>query len=219
MLIEDIMGGHLPKMIMLDLDGTLVDSVPSLSIAINKMMSELQGPLMSEASVRGWVGNGAAVLVERALSSVGMESSYSQAYEFFLSSYRECLSNDLIAYPRVHEFLDLAKGLGIQLAIVTNKPTQFTLPVLKSVNLDKYFETLICGDTYSERKPSPLPLIRLIERFDLHHSDVLMVGDSIHDKMAAERAVVEFCGVSYGYNHGEALKAKWVVDNLVSLFK
>jgi phosphoglycolate phosphatase len=217
-LIKKIMGGCLPDLIMLDLDGTLVDSVPSLALAINDMLALQAVDPVDEDLVRAWVGNGASKLVERALAQVALDVSFDEAYNAFLAAYQHRLSERLVLYSGVIEFLNQARSLGIRLMVVTNKPSAFTLPVLQAVSIDKYFEGWVCGDTFSKKKPDPMPIIETLGKFDLHHTNALFIGDSVNDQYAAEAASVAFCGVPYGYNHGKPLNAQWIVESLSDLF-
>jgi phosphoglycolate phosphatase len=217
-LIKKLFDGRLPKLVMLDLDGTLVDSVPSLASAVNDMLLELGCSEVDEVQVRGWVGNGALTLVKRALMNVGENERVDEGYNAFLRAYENRLSEQLILYRGVEEFLFKARSLNIRLAVVTNKPTRFTLPVLQSVNIDHYFDFLVCGDTYPRKKPDPMPLVKSFEQCAFLCSEVLMIGDSINDQAAAEAARVKFCGVPYGYNHGQVLDSEWLVESLDRLF-
>ncbi|WP_293264241.1 phosphoglycolate phosphatase [Neptunomonas sp.] len=205
MLIKTLFNGHLPRLVIFDLDGTLVDSVPDLSLAVDRALLALGLSEVGEANVRLWVGNGAQVLIERALRHVLLEvpeKVFDQAYLLFLKEYECCLASRSRLYPGVLETLTLLKEMKIPMAVVTNKPIAFTHPVLRGLGVDSYFASVLGGDSLPAKKPDPLPLNTLIQEYNLSASQVLMVGDSMSDVSAARSAECPVVAVSYGYNHG-----------------
>jgi len=172
-----------PKLILLDLDGTLVDSVPDLAFCIDETMKQCDLPERGEAAVRSWVGNGAKRLVERALVNdmEGHSSSelLDRAMGIFMSIYSENVSIRSRLYPGVLEGLDhLASIPDLTIGCVTNKPEAFTIPLLKSLGLADRFEIVLSGDSLPEKKPHPLPLLHAAEKFGVRPEDAVMVGDS-----------------------------------------
>ena len=189
-----------------DLDGTLLDSVPDLTKAIQLTLAELNLPNQPLDSVRGWVGNGARVLVKRALSgNIKAEvpsDLFDIAYPIFLKHYAEHLNENSVLYNGVEQTLQALKDADILLACITNKPEQFTLPLLKELGLLELFDKVVCGDTFKHRKPHPMPLLETANFFNVSPTQAIMVGDSVNDIAAAQAAGFYSICVDYGY-HGE----------------
>ena len=197
------------KVILFDLDGTLIDSAPDLAVAVNHMLETLNRATFSENIIRFWVGNGAQVLVRRALSGQSEINEdldpvlFENALEIFLSFYAQNLAVTTVTYPNVPTTLNTLKEAGYRLAIVTNKPFDFVAPILKGLNLDGLFELHLGGDSLSQKKPDPAPLLHVCEQLDVTVEQCVMVGDSKNDILAANAAKMQSIGVSYGYNYGE----------------
>ena len=199
-----------PGMILIDVDGTLVDSVPDLAFCIDEMMRRLGREPRGETRVRDWVGNGVERLVRRAL--VGRldgepdEAEFDRAYPVFLELYADNTSKRSLLYPGVVDGLDYLKAAGYALGCVTNKAEQFTIPLLRDLGIDEYFSIVICGDTLEHKKPHPAPLLHAAEFFKVSPAQSLMVGDSISDVTAARAAGFQIACLPYGYNHGEDIR-------------
>ena len=199
-----------PGMILIDVDGTLVDSVPDLAFCIDEMMRRLGREPRGETRVRDWVGNGVERLVRRAL--VGRldgepdEAEFDRAYPVFLDLYADNTSKRSLLYPGVVDGLDYLKAAGYALGCVTNKAEQFTIPLLRDLGIDEYFSIVICGDTLEHKKPHPAPLLHAAEFFKVSPAQSLMVGDSISDVKAARAAGFQIACLPYGYNHGEDIR-------------
>lgn len=216
------------QLLIFDLDGTLVDSVPDLANAINKMLITLGRKPFSEQEVRTWVGNGAQVLVERALIASASENTnqlslpssevVSKALSIFLAMYREFVCVDSVLYPNVLETLKILKLHGYRLAIITNKPIEFVAPILDKLGLNGLFELVLGGDSLSAKKPDPLPLLHLSEHLGIARQHCLMVGDSKNDILAAQRANMQSVGLTYGYNYDEEI-ASYNPDFVADDFK
>jgi len=195
-----------PKMILIDVDGTLVDSVPDLAYCVDEMMKQLDLPVRGESAVRDWVGNGVERLVRRALvnqiEGEPEDELFTKAYPIFLELYAVNTSQRSTLYPGVKQALDSFKADGYLIGCVTNKAEQFTLPLLKDLGLFEYFAIIICGDTLARKKPDPLPLLHAAEFFAVKAIDSLMLGDSMSDVKAARAAGFQIICMSYGYNHG-----------------
>ena len=195
-----------PKLVMIDVDGTLVDSVPDLAYCVDQMMIRLEMPIRGEERVRHWVGNGVPRLVERALTEEldGFPSNeaFDKAYPIFLDLYAQNSSVRSTLYEGVIEGLDYLKSKDCLLGCVTNKAEQFTLPLLKSLGIIDYFGIVISGDTLEKKKPDPLPLIHGANFFKINPKECLMLGDSVSDVKAARAAGFQIICMSYGYNHG-----------------
>ncbi|MHB8919850.1 MAG: phosphoglycolate phosphatase [Halothiobacillus sp.] len=199
-----------PKMVLFDLDGTMIDSVPDLLVAVNQMMDELGMPHRAEADVRNWVGNGIERLVERALTNdlhaTPAAALFDKAMPIFKRWYAESNGKHSCVFAGVHEGITYVKSLGLRVGCVTNKAAAFTLPLLRDMGLLDLFETVIAGDTLPLKKPDPAPLIYAAGWFKVHPSEALMIGDSISDVKAARAAGFSIICMSYGYNHGEDIR-------------
>jgi len=199
-----------PKMVLIDLDGTLVDSVPDLAYCVDAMMRELGLPERGEPAVRQWVGNGVERLVQRALiNAVDGDpdpAEFERAMPVFMGLYRENTSGRSHLYPGVREGIDYLKRAGMRVACVTNKAEQFTLPLLRDMGILDDFELVVSGDTLAVKKPDPAPLLHAAERLGVSAAESLMVGDSRSDVKAARAAGFPIVCVSYGYNHGEDIR-------------
>jgi phosphoglycolate phosphatase len=197
------------KAILFDLDGTLIDSVPDLAAAVNEMLKALERDIFSEDTIRYWVGNGAQILVKRALSGQTEidealdPTLFEKALEIFLTLYAKKLCQETKAYPNVSSTLHALNFAGYRLVIVTNKPYDFVAPILKGLGLDSLFEFWLGGDSLEKKKPDPLPLIHACERLELNIDQCVMVGDSKNDLLAANAVGMDSIGVTYGYNYGE----------------
>jgi len=200
------------QLIIFDLDGTLIDSVPDLAQALNLMLTDLNRPKFPEATIRPWVGNGALVLVKRALSAnINMdktldEALIAKALEIFLQHYQAHLADNTRPYLHVKSTLKKLKIEGYHLSIITNKPTPFVAPILKRLGLEELIEQYLGGESLLEKKPNPLPLLHLCRELNITIEDAVMVGDSKNDLLAASRAGMESIAVTYGYNQGENLE-------------
>jgi len=213
-----------PKLIMIDVDGTLVDSVPDLAYCIDEMMQKLGLQKWGEVKVRHWVGNGIPKLVERALTGElegrPIKEVFDIAYPIFLDLYEDNMAEKSYLYDGVREGLDYLKSQEYQLGCVTNKSEQFTHPLLKVLGIFNDFKIIISGDTLAKRKPDPMPLIYCAEHFNLKPEECLMLGDSVSDVKAARAAGFDIICMSYGYNHGNDIgdeNPDLVIDSMSQL--
>ncbi len=199
-----------PNMILIDLDGTLVDSVPDLAFCVDAMMERLGRPPHGEAKVRNWVGNGVERLVRRSLlgqlEGEPDEADFQRAYPVFLELYRDNTSKRSQLFPGVRDGLDWLQAAGYRLGCVTNKAAQFTEPLLRDLGVRDSFEIVISGDTLPRSKPDPLPLLHAADFFGVEPAAALMIGDSISDVKAARAAGFTIFCMSYGYNHGQDIR-------------
>jgi phosphoglycolate phosphatase len=213
-----------PKMILIDVDGTLVDSVPDLAYCVDAMMRRLGREPHGEAAVRNWVGNGVERLVQRALTGEldgePAEADYQRAYPVFVELYAANTANRSVLYPGVKEGLGYLRGAAYPLGCVTNKAAQFTEPLLHQLGIAQFFEIIISGDSLPRKKPDPLPLLHAAEHFGVEPGDALMIGDSVSDVTAARAAGFRIVCMSYGYNHGRDIREAEpdaVIDSLVEI--
>jgi phosphoglycolate phosphatase len=187
--------------LLFDLDGTLVDSRADLINSVNLMLAELGRRTLPDTRVLTFVGEGARLLVERALraeqNGAPPGHDVDHALEIFRRHYREHLLDQTRVYPGVKQ--TLAWLCRIPKAVVTNKPYEFTIPLLEGVGLSSYFEVVIGGDCLPERKPSPLMLFEAASRCGARVSECLMVGDSRVDVEAGKAANMKTCGYVPGF--------------------
>ncbi|KAA0452459.1 MAG: phosphoglycolate phosphatase [Candidatus Thioglobus sp.] len=213
-----------PKLIMIDVDGTLVDSAADLAYCVDELMVAMGRQKWGEEKVRHWVGNGVPKLVERALTGelegVVNQQDYDKAYPLFLQLYAANTCTLSALYPGVKEGLNYLQSCGYKLGCVTNKAEQFTLPILKKLGIFDAFSIVISGDTLPKKKPDPLPLLHAAEFFAVEAKDALMVGDSISDVKASRAAGFAIICMSYGYNHGNDIATTnpdLVIDSMAQL--
>jgi phosphoglycolate phosphatase len=194
------------KAVMIDLDGTMLDTVADLAAAVNLMLKEIGRPALDESLVRNFVGKGIPNLVKRALVGALDGEADSELFKRALPVYFDCYESvngkHTVFYPGVREGLDALQSAGLPLACVTNKSTRFTLPLLAQMKIADYFSLVVCGDTLPEKKPDPLPLTHACGQFGIAPRDMLMIGDSLNDTIAARAAGCPVFCVPYGYNEG-----------------
>ncbi|HAT8539678.1 TPA: phosphoglycolate phosphatase [Vibrio vulnificus] len=214
------------KLIAFDLDGTLLDSVPDLAVAADQATRAVGFPGVTELQVRDYVGNGADILIGRALSqslTINPELSdelRAQARELFDNFYQQTGHKLSHLYPTVKETLKELHQAGFTLALVTNKPSKFVPDVLQQHGIADYFVDVLGGDSFPEKKPNPIALNWLMEKHQIQPTEMLMVGDSKNDILAAKNAGCASFGLTYGYNHGEPIAASepdFVADSLAQL--
>jgi phosphoglycolate phosphatase len=208
-----------------DLDGTLVDSVPDLTAALNMMLRQFDLPAREETQVRTWVGNGMDNLIRRAL--VGdMDGSrvdpqlFARAKPLYRAAYAEHISVYSALYPGVHGGLTQLRTAGFPMACVTNKPAQFAQPLLDRLGIRAFFATVVGGECVPKPKPAPDSLILCAERLGVSIEQGLMVGDSLNDVGAARNAGCPVVCVPYGYNHGYDIRdahPDLVIDSITEL--
>ncbi len=218
-----------PEMVLLDLDGTLVDTVPDLAYCLDNMLRELSLPEAGETKVRKWVGNGIEQLVKRGLSNNFVTSDFNEepeaslfekALPMFIDFYKENACKHSRLYAGVREGLEYLTSNNFKLGCVTNKLSQFTDTILETLEIQKAFGIVISGDTLTKKKPDPMPLLHAAEYFGISPNRSLMVGDSVNDVSAARAAGFQVLCVSYGYNLGQDIhlaNPDLVVDSLADL--
>lgn len=203
---------HQKSLLIFDLDGTLIDSVPDLAVAVNLTLTDLQRATFDEATVRHWVGNGAKTLIQRALSgSTEIDANLSEtlvqtALERFFSHYREHTCHKTRPYDGVSDGLNALQQAGFTLAIVTNKPYEFVPPILQKLGWTAYFSHVLGGDSLPVKKPDPTPLFTVCDTLGFSPAQSVMIGDSKNDILAGQQAGMDTLGLSYGYNYGQDIR-------------
>ncbi|MBY5992103.1 phosphoglycolate phosphatase [Ferrimonas balearica] len=199
------------RAIAFDLDGTLIDSVPALAQAASAALVDLGRPACDVHAARGWIGNGVEMLMRRALSAnVVPDPTLSpelleRALDRFHHHYDAHLDQGSPLYPGVANTLAILRQRGYRLALVTNKPARYLPELMATCGLAQHFELMLGGDSLAERKPHPLPLHTVLNKFDLQPEQMVMVGDSRNDIDAARAAGCGCVGLSYGYNYGQPI--------------
>ena len=204
------------RLVVFDLDGTLIDSRKDLADAVNALLVELGRPLLTEAAVAGMVGEGARVLIDRALAATGADPALAPAaLPRFLALYDERLLDHTVPYAEIPELLSDLHG-RVRLAVLTNKPGAATVRILEGLKLARYFEEVIGGDAAFPRKPDPAALLHLMDRFGATPSETALVGDSPIDLDTARNAGVFACLARYGFGFrftDAELRGVFVVDS------
>ncbi|EHA14034.1 phosphoglycolate phosphatase [Halomonas sp. HAL1] len=198
------------RLIAFDLDGTLIDSVPDLAAAVAHALKALDLRQPSEAEVRDWVGNGAPVLVEKALTwalqTPPTPALQQRGYDTFMDYYGAAPHVLTTLYSGVQQALQGLHQQGMTLVLITNKPERFIEPLLQHFELLDYFTLWVGGDSLAEKKPHPLPLLHAARTCQIPAAECVMVGDSRHDIAAGKAAGFTTVALPYGYNHGEPIE-------------
>jgi phosphoglycolate phosphatase len=187
-------------LIVFDLDGTLVDSGTDLANAVNALIVELGRPALPKPAIIGMVGDGAGVLVRRALAARSLDPDTPGALERFLEHYGPHVLDNTRPYPGMLDALEWIEG-RFPMAVLTNKPGAATEVILEGLALRRYFQDVIGGDTALGRKPAPAGLLQLVEKAHIPPSRVLMVGDSSVDLATARSAATGICLARYGFGY------------------
>ena len=211
------------KLIGFDLDGTLVDSLPDLALSVNQAFAEIGLPQAPEELVLTWIGNGADVLISRAIAWSGAtldDEQVKQLKRRFGFYYGENICNKSRLFPHVKETLEKLKAQGYILAVVTNKPTKHVQPVLAAFGIDHLFSELLGGQSLPAIKPHPAPLYYLCGKFGIYPKQLLFVGDSKNDILAAHNAGCAVIGLTYGYDYNIPIRESnpdWVFDDFADI--
>ena len=212
--------------VVIDLDGTLLHTAPDLTVAVNRVLAELNMPPVMLETIQTYIGNGVAQLIKRALTG-RMDGEpdaalFARAKALHEKYYTEVSGRHSHPFPDVVEGLEVLKKTGYHLGCITNKLGRFTEPLLKDTGLFDYFDLILCGDSLPRMKPDPLPLLHACEVFNTTPDKMLLIGDSQNDTQAARAAGCYVFCVPYGYNHGRhvnELDTDAVVDSLLAATK
>ena len=216
---------HPPALALVDLDGTLIDTLPDLAFCVDEMLARLGSAPVGERRVRAWVGDGVGALVERALAErpeTDADGQAAHALELFMELYAEHTATRSRVYEGVHEGLAYLRDSGVALGCVTNKSQPFTGKLLSAFELDAYFPLVVSGDSVPRKKPHPMPLLHAARHFDVDPAQSLLIGDSKNDIDAARAAGFRIVCVTYGYHHGDDIRdgaPDALIDSLAELPK
>lgn len=206
---------------IVDLDGTLVDTLADFAAALNIMLRDLGLAPVATGVVAGFIGKGSEHLIGATLAHVGAPADlYPRAWDHYQAAYRGLNGRWAKVYPGAEEGLRALRASGLRLACLTNKPGEFARELLRAKGLAPFFEVVFGGDAFERKKPDPLPLLKTCEALGTRPQATLMVGDSRNDAAAAHAAGCPVVLVTYGYNHGEpvrAVPADGYLDSLAGL--
>jgi phosphoglycolate phosphatase len=200
------------RVLIFDLDGTLIDSGVDLALSVNATLKEMGRTPLPHDQIFGYVGQGAPRLIERALGAGATPQACEQALAFFLSYYRQHMLDNTVTYPGVRE--GLAAFDGMPMAVLTNKPVRFSRQILEGLRLESYFRYIYGGNSFETKKPNPAGMGVLLRDFGAAPRQAMLVGDSEVDVQTARNAGTWCCCVTYGL--GKAQLTKYPPDLLVN---
>ena len=186
-------------LLIFDLDGTLIDSKLDLACSVNATRAHLAMPPLANERVYSYVGNGAPVLIRRALGERATEAEVEEALEFFLEHYREHKLDNTALYPGVRESLDRLRAAGKRMAVLTNKPVNVSRAIVEGLGVGGHFFRVYGGNSFEFKKPNPIGVETLMAEAAVGRERTLMVGDSAVDVETARNARIPCCGVTYGF--------------------
>jgi len=193
-------------LLIFDLDGTLIDSREDLAQAVNATRRHMGMAPLENERVYSYVGNGAAVLIRRALGDQASEADVEEALEFFLEYYREHDLDHTTLYPGVPESLERLAAAGKRMAVLSNKPVRMSRRILEGLGVAQHFFRIYGGNSFEFKKPHPVGIELLMEQAEVGRERTLMIGDSAVDVETARNARIACCGVAYGFQP-ESLEA------------
>lgn len=186
-------------LLIFDLDGTLIDSAEDLAISTNAMRAQFGLPPLDAPVIQSYVGNGAAVLVRKAVGPDASEEFVAEALGFFLKYYRAHALEHTRLYPGIRELVDELAAAGHEQAVLTNKPARISTDIIAALGLAKHFPRVYGGDSFAQKKPDPIGIRTLMSQTGIPAGETLMVGDSGVDIQTARNAGVRSCGVAWGF--------------------
>jgi phosphoglycolate phosphatase len=199
------------RAVLIDLDGTLLDTAPDLAAAANRMLAQVGLPPREPQLIATFIGKGIPMLVRRALAGslegTADEAQYERALPLFERYYAEESGRRAEPYPGAREGIERLRALDLRLACVTNKTERFTCELLERTGFAASFDLAVCGDSVARKKPDPMPLLFACERFEVSPGEALFIGDSLNDVTAARAAGCPVWCVPYGYNEGLPIDA------------
>ncbi len=201
--------------VLFDLDGTLADTAPDMGAALNRLLDEHGQPALPAASIRPHVSTGAAGLLQLGFGADLAGPRMEQLRERFLAIYADILARDTCLFPGMAQALSALEAAGLPWGVVTNKPHRFTVPVLEALGIAGRAACVVSGDTLSERKPHPAPVLHACRQLDLAPARCLFVGDDRRDVMAGRAAGTVNLVAMFGYLGGEGDPRTWQADGYI----
>ncbi|NJS37305.1 MAG: phosphoglycolate phosphatase [Brachymonas sp.] len=219
---------HQIEAVIVDLDGTMVDTLGDFEVALNRMLADFELPAVDRAFIEATVGKGSEHLIRSTLDFVQKEQvaginaarsatqsiAYESAWKSYQSHYLACNGQASEVYVGVREGLQALQARGLKMACLTNKPLAFAQPLLKAKGLDGFFSHVFGGDSFEKKKPDPLPLLKTCEALGSLPKRTLMIGDSSNDAQAAHAASCPVILMTYGYNHGQDIRLTQAIAHL-----
>jgi phosphoglycolate phosphatase len=217
--------------VIVDLDGTMVDTLGDFEVALNRMLADFELPLVDRAFIEATVGKGSEHLIRSTLEFIrnrplpvieptqyAIKSiAYEEAWQSYQKHYLNCNGQASEVYAGVMDGLAALHARGLKMACLTNKPLAFAKPLLNLKGLDRFFTHVFGGDSFERKKPDPLPLIKTCEALGVSPAHTLMIGDSSNDALAAHAARCPVVLMTYGYNHEQDIRATPALAHLGSL--
>ncbi len=206
--------------VMIDLDGTMVNTLGDFAQALNRMLADLALPAIDPLAIEHMVGKGTEHLLRTVLAHVGVadvDARYADAWQRYQHHYLQLNGQYAQLYPGVLEGVQALAASGLPLACLTNKPLAFAQPLLRAKGLEKFFQRVFGGDSFAQKKPHPLPLLETCKALGTQPARTLMVGDSSNDAQAAQAAGCPVVLMTYGFNHGQPIQAVPALAHLQAL--
>ena len=194
--------------VMVDLDGTMVNTLGDFAESLNRMLADLGLPTIAAESIEPMVGKGSENLIRSVLAHVGatdVDALYPRAWQRYEHHYLALNGQFADLYPGVREGLQALRAMGLRMACLTNKPLSFAQPLLVAKGLDGFFDCVFGGDSFPRKKPDPMPLLETCKALGSQPARTLMIGDSSNDAQAAHAAGCPVVLMTYGYNHGQPI--------------
>ena len=206
--------------VMIDLDGTMVNTLGDFAQALNRMLADLALPAIDPLAIEHMVGKGTEHLLRTVLAHVGVadvDARYADAWQRYQHHYLQLNGQYAQLYPGVLEGVQALAASGFPLACLTNKPLAFAQPLLRAKGMEKFFQRVFGGDSFAQKKPHPLPLLETCKALGTQPARTLMVGDSSNDAQAAQAAGCPVVLMTYGFNHGQPIQAVPALAHLQAL--
>jgi phosphoglycolate phosphatase len=207
------------NLLIFDLDGTLIDSIQDLAISVNATRRHMGLTALEQSTINSYVGEGAAVLMRRAMGPEALEADVQRALEFFLAYYRDHSMEHTRLYPGIREGIEELCARGKTLAVLTNKPVRISNDIIRALGLAEKFFRVYGGNSFEQKKPDPVGIATLLTETNSSPAEAMLVGDSFVDIQTARNAGVAACGVTWGFDpvRMRAEAPDLIVDSMTEL--